>query len=66
MAAIVWSSILTDHKENSSIGLGYGLDTTRKMKKTGRPKKTWKKTIVEDLDKMGSSWQNTSADRRNM
>ena len=41
MAAIVWSSILTDHKENSSIGLGYGLGTTRKMKKKGRPRKTW-------------------------
>ena len=66
MAAIVWSSILTDHKENSSIGLGYDLGTTRKMKKKGRPRKTWKKTIVEDLDKMGSSWQNTSPDRRNM
>ena len=66
MAAIVWSSILTDHKENSSIGLGYGLGTTRMMKKKGRPRKTWKKTIVEDLDKMGSSWQNTSPDRRNM
>lgn len=39
MTAIVWSSILTDHEDNSLIGLGYGLGTTRKMKERQAKKK---------------------------
>ena len=45
MATIIWSSILTDHKENSSIGLAYGLGTTRKMKKKAGKEKHGRKPL---------------------
>jgi len=45
MTAIARSSTLIDHEENSSICLGYGLGTTRKMKKKAGQEKHGRKPL---------------------
>ena len=49
-----WPRSQTAYRKTSPYS--YVLDTRRRQKKAGRPKKTWRSTFQEDLKEMGVSW----------